>query len=258
MARSRDPVSNTTKAMCTTAFCMPGYNDSTWRQLDVPHDWSREDLPSRTTDRQFPVLGVRYGAWKLRAGDNATWAERDFDDNHWAPAKGGVDWRQYGDAFGVSGAIGWYRQHLSPPPAWLSSVDPLTPVAVTLSLGVVAGADQTYLNGKLIGASPKLNTRDYATPRAYTIPAGLLNLSQVPGANVVAVRVHAFGATNESDPDPSYGGLYDNPVLHNHDARTGPFDVAVSPGGKSTGYTVGGVGWYRKGFDCPLEPGQQP
>ena len=255
VTRSRDPISNNT--LCTTPFCMPSYNDSSWRTLDVPHDWSREDLPSRTDDKQFPVLGIRYGPWKVKAGDNASWSERDFDDREWQSAQGGVDWRQYGEAFARPGAVGWYRQHLSPPPAWLASVDPLAPVTVTLSLGVVAGADQTYLNGHLIGSSASLDVRDYVTPRAYAIPAGLLNLSRVPGANVVAVRVSVFGQSNSSSPQPSYGGLFDNPAIANHDTRAGPFDAAVSAGGKATGYTVGGVGWYRKSFECELAAGQR-
>ncbi|MFF5295963.1 glycoside hydrolase family 2 TIM barrel-domain containing protein [Paractinoplanes globisporus] len=34
-------------------------------------------------------------------------------------------------------------------------------------------------------------------------------------------------------------------------AVIGPFDPAASTGGGSTGYTVGGIGWYRKHFDNP-------
>lgn len=34
--------------------------------------------------------------------------------------------------------------------------------------------------------------------------------------------------------------------------RTGPFDVYQSEGQGATGWTVGGVGWYRKTFDKPL------
>ena len=33
--------------------------------------------------------------------------------------------------------------------------------------------------------------------------------------------------------------------------REGPFDVALSAGGRATGYTLGGVGWYRKHFATP-------
>jgi beta-galactosidase len=36
--------------------------------------------------------------------------------------------------------------------------------------------------------------------------------------------------------------------------RTGPFDLYASEGQISTGWTVGGIGWYRKAFDKPLVP----
>ena len=29
---------------------IPGYNDSKWRTVDLPHDWSIEDLPNQTPD----------------------------------------------------------------------------------------------------------------------------------------------------------------------------------------------------------------
>ena len=35
------------------------------------------------------------------------------------------------------------------------------------------------------------------------------------------------------------------------DRRSGPFDPASSPGQHQTGYTVAGVGWYRKSFASP-------
>ena len=35
------------------------------------------------------------------------------------------------------------------------------------------------------------------------------------------------------------------------DARSGPFDHLGSPGKESTGWTVGGTGWYRKHFRVP-------
>ncbi len=36
--------------------------------------------------------------------------------------------------------------------------------------------------------------------------------------------------------------------------KTGPFDVYASEGQIATGWTVGGVGWYRKAFDMPEVP----
>jgi len=156
-------------------------------------------------------------------------------------AEGGTDWRAYGAAFQAVNATGWYRQHLpsSAVPRWM--LNSATPV--TLSLGIIAGADKTYLNGKLLGSNPAavvgrhpspggetLSVREYMTTRAYVIPPGLL---QADG-NVLAVRVLSYGgaglgpanATNYTDSKsfPPYGttfpgGFFDDPVFVHHDQR---------------------------------------
>merc|ERR1740117_1711463 len=81
---------------CTTApsdtCASADFDSGAWRVLNVPHDWSIEDLPSRESDREFPVLGVRYGKWKLRAGDNPAYASPTYSDSDWLDAQGGVDW----------------------------------------------------------------------------------------------------------------------------------------------------------------------
>ena len=258
------------------ACAAPGFDDGGWRALDVPHDWSREDLPSRSDDREYPVLEARYGNWRLRAGDcdNASWAAPSLDDSGWAAAKGGADWRSYGAVFQAVNATGWYRQTLAPVPGWmLRTARPLT-----LSLGIIAGADRTYLNGQLLGSTPPkaggrhpapggqaLGVRLYMTPRAYAVPPGLLKAS---GDNVLAVRVVSYGgaglgpanATNYTDAAsfPPFGttfpgGFFDDPTFRHHDQRVGMFDAAVSPGTMGTGYTLGGTGYYRKHFNlCAL------
>ena len=90
----------------------PTFDDSSWRSLSVPHDWSREDLPARDVDTEYPVVGARYGQWRLKAGDNASWASPTLDDSGWQAAVGGMDWRAYGLEFQGVNATGWYRQHL--------------------------------------------------------------------------------------------------------------------------------------------------
>ena len=257
------------------ACASPTLDDGGWRSLDLPHDWSREDLPARDVDTEFPVIDARYGAWKLHAGDNASWAAAYFDDSSWGAATGGADWRSYGAAFGSINATGWYRQTLGLVPGFMLS----TNRTLTLSLGVIAGADSTYVNGVSLGMTPPkscsrghgcvaggntLGTRLYIEPRAYAIPEGLLHPPGGP-PNVLAVRVLSYGgsghgpanATNMSDSKsfPPFGtsfpgGLYDDPNLKAGaaTARIGPFDAAISPGTMATGYTVGGTGYYRKTF----------
>jgi len=40
-------------------------------------------------------------------------------------------------------------------------------------------------------------------------------------------------------------------MLQDADVRSGPFDAGTTPNGRSLGYSVGGVGWYRKTFTLP-------
>src|ERR1039457_5852715 len=55
----------------------PDFDDSTWRTLDVPHDWSIEDLPPKTNG--MPELEATTGPWHFQKGDDAAWKAREFD-----------------------------------------------------------------------------------------------------------------------------------------------------------------------------------
>ena len=120
-------------AACST----PSFDDRQWRPVNLPHDWSIEDLPSREEDTEFPVIGGRYGAWKLKLGDG-NWSAPGVDDSGWLPAKGGEDWRTFGLEFEAANLTGWYRQHFSVSDALARSA-----ATVTLSLGTISGTDVT-------------------------------------------------------------------------------------------------------------------
>ena len=213
----------------------PKFDDGAWRTLDVPHDWSSEDLPPRAAD----VLTVRNGTWKFHRGDDAQWSSPAFDDSAWERVRVPSDWRVASN-YTAKDAVGWYRRSFDATDAQVAAA------SLKLALGAVAKQDTTYLNGQQIGASgsEKANCGDYLHFRSYDVPAGLLK----PSANVLAVRVFSEGG-NVADGFP--GGLYDHPTIANGDRRVGAYDAALSEGGRSTGYTVGGVGWYRKHFPTP-------
>ena len=59
----------------------PSFDDGAWRDIRLPHDWSIEDLPTREDDTEFPVLGVRYGEWRLHIGDDGAWSSPGYDDS---------------------------------------------------------------------------------------------------------------------------------------------------------------------------------
>jgi len=181
--------------------------------------------------------------WAFSRGDDASWSAVDFDDASWQRVPGGHDWRvasNYTDA----NAFGWYRQVIDANELLRTSL------ITKLSLGIIAGADETYVNGVKVGGigdMSKPECGDYVSWRSYAIPAKLLK----PTGNLVAVRVLTLGGAGTYDDDTYPGGLYDDPRLKDHDVRRGAFDAGASLNGRSYGYTVGVIGWYRKSFTLP-------
>ena len=57
----------------------PDFDDTTWRLLDVPHDWSIENLPPRkeSPDQELPVVT---GSWRFQKGDDMTWKTVEIVD----------------------------------------------------------------------------------------------------------------------------------------------------------------------------------
>src|SRR5208282_4988410 len=59
------------------AICaeQPNFDDSAWRRVDLPHDWSIEDLPPRERDPLYATVALAPGTWKFSPGDQTAWAE---------------------------------------------------------------------------------------------------------------------------------------------------------------------------------------
>jgi hypothetical protein len=197
----------------------------------------------------------------------------------------GVDWRQYSPAFNAVNATGWYRQSFTLPPAMANTSAP-----ITLSLGIVAGADMTYLNGppppatlphldrgaprappliattkgRLLGTTPAasrgveagktLSYRDYITTRAYVIPPGFLN-TRAP--NTLAVRVVSYGGAGTGPANSSHsrgtfpGGLYDDPNLSS--PLLPQQDLRVGPFDAAASPGQQGTGYTLGGRGAPLQ-----
>ena len=235
-------------------FAAPAFDDTKWTRTDVPHDWSALDLPAREEDVSTPTIAVRYRTWLFATGDDMAWSAPGFDDSAWMRGRfGGKDWREFAN-YDTPHAKGWFRQHFDADGAWQVNATVSNPNGVILSLGVVAGADVTYLNGKIIGSMGNISDPDPATYtfwRRYKIPAHVLKEK----GNVLAVRVASIGGAGPLSKDGSTGypgGLYDDPTLFDADFRSGPWDASTSPNGRSLGYSVGGYGWYRKHFNSSV------
>jgi beta-galactosidase len=209
----------------------PGFDDSAWRLLDVPHDWSIEDLPQQEGPA-VPELAVVAGRWRFQKGDDMAWKATDFDDSSWQSVTLPNAWERHSN-YTDNDVYGWYRRQIDIPAACRGS-------DFDLLLGSIDDVDETFLNGRRIGGTgsfpPDYRTA-YDAQRRYRVPASLV---RGDGSDVLAVRV--FDSAGE-------GGIYRAGAKS---MRVGPFDSALSEGGASTGYVVGGTGWYRKRFT--LEP----
>lgn len=219
----------------------PAYDDADWRRIDLPHDWSIEDLPPRDRDPEVTVLAVRNGTWRFHRGDDAGWSAATCDDSGWEAVQLPGRWRQLSH---YDGSFAWYRRHIFIPASRVAKLKASQGSHdLVLDLGTVMGADETFFNGVRVGGNgsfpPKFESfwsSVYQRQRTYAVPANLLR----DGDNVVAVRVYS--------PLPGVGGIYD-PIAREH--RVGPFDPGASVGIQDTGFSVGGVGWYRKSFVLP-------
>jgi hypothetical protein len=124
------------------------------------------------------------GDWKFMQGDEQEWANPAYNDSHWHSVFVPAYWETQGFR-GLDG-FAWYRTHFRLPPD-------LAGKTLILLLGRIDDADQTYLNGRLIGrtgAMPpdqfRIGSEDYLALRAYAIPTSAFSAT---GENVLAVRV---------------------------------------------------------------------
>ncbi|USN99543.1 MAG: glycoside hydrolase family 2 protein [Phycisphaeraceae bacterium] len=209
------------------AWRLPALDDSGWRSLDLPHDWSIEDLPPDPD--ATPDIDVVTGDWRFHEGDSLVWAAPFFDDRDWDTATLPATWEAHA-GYTQDYVFGWYRRQIDLP----GGAD------LMLLLGKIDDADEVYLNGQLIGSSgsfPPNYVTAWDVPRRYLAPASLINGD---GTDLLAVRV--FDGVNG-------GGIYESGVSLN---SVGPFDPAASVGADKTGYVLGGAGWYRKHFETPI------
>lgn len=202
------------------------FDDSAWRILDVPHDWSIEDLPA--AENPVAELEAAAGSWRFHKGDDANWKAADLNDSDWQEIRLPDTWEHHSN-YTDDNAYGWFRRRIEIP-------DDCKGKDFDLLLGCIDDVDEAWFNGQRIGQTgsfpPNYQTA-YSSQRRYRIGASLV---RGDGSDVLAVRVF------DGDGD---GGIYAEGVKS---VRVGPFDPGQSENGASTGHVVGGVGWYRKCF----------
>ncbi len=214
----------------------PGFDDAGWRKLDLPHDWSIEDLPP--VEAPPPELPVVSGQWRFQKGDDAAWKTPACDDSQWQSVRLPDTWVNHSN-YTDKDAFGWYRRTIEIP-AECRGKD------FDLLLGCIKEADEAFLNGERIGSSGSFppdfrSAKDVL--RRYRVPASLVRCD---GSDLLAVRV--FDRSGK-------GGIYEEGIKT---MRVGPFDSTQSAGRAATGHFVGGTGWYRKHFAlAPADNGKR-
>jgi beta-galactosidase len=214
----------------TTNAQNSAFDDRSWRLLDLPHDWSIEDLPALTNAQTEPALFVTKGTWRFQKGDNPAWKAATVDETQWETVELPATWEQHSN-YTNDNVYGWFRRKITVPESYRGQ-------DAWLELGWIDDVDQTYFNGQLVGSTggfpPDFKTA-YSEQRRYRIPKELIRYGQ---ENTLAVRVF-----------DGYGG---GGIVAAASPRVvgGPFD-SEAPGGIDTGFTIGGIGWYRKHFTLP-------
>jgi hypothetical protein len=183
--------------------------------------------------------------WKVRTGDEAGWADPQTDDSgaDWRDIAPGTPWENLPGLADYDG-FGWYRIHFRMPAS-------ITRQDMTLALGHIDDADETFVNGKQVGASgtmPPNYKGAFAESRRYDVPAEVLNWE--PGAdNVLAIRVYDFsgngGVTDFGPADPPGVWYLPSAVSPARITVAGLFNWSNLP--RSVAFTPSDLGAVKKG-----------
>jgi hypothetical protein len=116
---------------------------------------------------------------KFKFGDNTEWANPAYNDNDWTM-------QRLGKSYKKDSSYAWYRIKIVIPSAMKTAEGK----GIKLYLGKIDDADQTYFNGKLIGATgsfPPNYITQWEKPRMYIIPEADIKWDK---ENLIAVRVY--------------------------------------------------------------------
>lgn len=171
-----------------------GYGDA-WM---LEADFRRGDQVTHTRSETLVFYSYQdlAGTWRAARGDVPGWAAPQFNDRAWSPIKIPSKWEDgvFPDYDGTAWLRLSFRVDAASAARWGDR-----PLAI--ALGAVDDADETYLNGMVIGrtgAFPPAKETAYNTPRVYPIERTWLR-----DRNLLAVRVSDWGGN---------GGLWRGPV----------------------------------------------
>lgn len=116
------------------------------------------------------------------------WEREPKDAPAWRPYRLAVDWESAGipELRDFDGCV-WFRTFVDIPDEWAGR-------ELTLHLAPIDDSDTTFFNGQRIGRT----TWQHSTPRAYTIPAGMV----IAGEACIAVQAIDYGGGGGFDIRP--------------------------------------------------------
>lgn len=126
------------------------------------------------------TTSVKLDGWRFRAEAGPGFAAPTLEDDDWEAIAGPARWRDLGHA-GFSGEA-WYRAKFTAPAAPAAA-------APVLQLGRIDRADQTFVNGQLVGETGTIGLgtgADAQMARHYSLDPGVVRWG---AENVVAIRV---------------------------------------------------------------------
>lgn len=193
-----------------------------------------------------PAGGVtRFGAawqdwWRSRAGD-APWEPNDSGAQSWAAAPEALgDWKRWGDpALAAHNGMVWYRRTVQLTAAQAAQ-------GATLALGGIDEIDQTWVNGRAIGAS-----FGWGSPRNYDVAPGVLRA----GENVIVLNVLSTWDAGGLIGPPSamhlrFADGSSAPLAGGWTYRMAPMEMGMPP--RAPWHAIGGVSTINNGMIAPL------
>src|SRR3972149_2781526 len=88
----------------------PSLDDSNWRLLNLPHDWSIEGhFLTEKNKEEAAEFDIVKGEWKFSKGDDMLWKSPDLEDDSWQVVKLPAHWKEH-SKYTPDNVYGWYRR----------------------------------------------------------------------------------------------------------------------------------------------------
>ncbi len=148
--------------------------------------------------KRSPLLLIQFSPdWKFSPGDDPEWSDRDYNDSDWDEIEVPAAWEEQG--YKLHDGYAWYRKKVTIP-------SDIPGGHLVLFLGKIDDDDEVYFNGKLIGHTGNIDSRNsgwnnwdnWKKERFYYLPKSLIKPGQ---KNVIAIRIY---------DRHGQGGLYDD------------------------------------------------